>query len=158
VALSAETLVALADGRSDWAATQPELGGAEWPAEDRRVLRYRSEALAADPASARFLLHAIVERGRVVGRIGAHGAPDERGEVEIGYFVRTEARGAGVAGWAVDAFLEWLSANGASSVLASVRPDNEASLRLLRRRGFEEVGTRIDDEDGLELVLRRTLG
>jgi RimJ/RimL family protein N-acetyltransferase len=46
---------------------------------------------------------------------------------------------------------------GVTAVVLSVRPDNEASLRVARRAGFVMVGERQDDEDGLELVLERTL-
>ena len=37
--------------------------------------------------------------------------------------------------------------------IASVRPDNEASLGLVRGFGFVQTGTQMDDIDGLELVL-----
>jgi RimJ/RimL family protein N-acetyltransferase len=74
--------------------------------------------------------------------------------VEIGYAVAAEARGRGIGGWTVDAFLAWLAGVGVRSVIASVRPDNEASLAILRRRGFVEYGSQIDDEDGLELLFR----
>jgi ribosomal-protein-alanine N-acetyltransferase len=158
VALQPDTLRALYAGRADWAAAQPELGSVTWPDEDRRMLRYRIEALDADPASAAFLVHAALdEEGSLVARIGCHAAPDQNGEVEIGYAVAAEARGRGVGGWAVDAFLGWLLGRGVHSVIASVRPDNEPSLAILRRRGFVEYGFQIDDEDGLELLFRRSI-
>jgi RimJ/RimL family protein N-acetyltransferase len=158
VALQPDTLRALYAGRADWAATQPELGSVTWPDEDRRMLRYRIEALEADPASAAFLVHAAIDQeGRLVARIGCHAAPDQNGEVEIGYAVTDEARGHGVGGWTVDTFLGWLAGRGVRSVIASVRPENEPSLAILRRRGFVEYGSQIDDEDGLELLFRRAL-
>lgn len=158
VPLQEVTLRALAAGRADWATAQPELGSVTWPDADRRTLEYRMEALAADPASAPFLMHAVVDAvDRLVGRIGCHGAPDEDGEVEIGYAVDSDARGLGIGGWTVDAFLSWLAGVGVRSVIASVRPDNEPSLAILRRRGFVEYGSHIDDEDGLELLYRKRL-
>lgn len=157
MALHPDTLRALNAGRPDWAAAQPELGSEVWPEADRRVLRYRLAALEDDPSSAPYLLHAIVDdEGRILGRIGCHAGPDAVGEVEIGYFVRADARGHGVAGWAVDEFLGWLASVGVTSVLASVRPDNEPSLVILRRRDFVEVDSHVDEEDGLELVYRRS--
>jgi len=148
----------LAAERPDWARTQPELCSVRWPDDDRRTLSYRAAALAADPSSAPYLLHvALDEEGALVGRIGCHSAPDAAREVEIGYAVVAVARGLGVGGWMVDAFLGWLGDIGVRSVIASVRPDNEPSLAILRRRGFVEYGSQIDDEDGLELLFRATL-
>ena len=95
---SPDTLRALHAGRPDWAAGQPELGSVTWPDEDRRMLRYRIEALDADAASAPFLVHAVLDdEGRLVGRIGCHAAPDDAGEVEIGYAVRPTPAVAGSA-------------------------------------------------------------
>jgi [ribosomal protein S5]-alanine N-acetyltransferase len=145
--------------RPDWAATQPELGSISWPDEDRRVLAYRIAALDHDPSSAPFLLHVVLdEDGRLLGRIGCHAGPDQAGEVEIGYFVQPSERGRGIAGRTVDEFLIWLQSNGVSRLRATARPDNEASIKILKRRGFVEVGSQIDAEDGLELVYQRPLG
>ncbi|HEY7042282.1 MAG TPA: GNAT family N-acetyltransferase [Nocardioidaceae bacterium] len=157
IALSAESIRRVYAGESDWAAGQPDLSGVVWPADDRRVLRYRVEALDSDPEAAPFLLHAAVQDGGFVGRIGSHAAPDAGGAVEIGYAVVPSARGQGVGGQIVDLFLTWLSARGVTRVDASVGPDNVPSLRLLKRRGFVEVGERWDDEDGRELVLSKAL-
>jgi [ribosomal protein S5]-alanine N-acetyltransferase len=158
IALSAESIRALYAGEPYWSAGQAELAGMVWPVDDLRVLRYRVAALAADPSSEPFLLHAILLDGQLVGRIGCHERPGPDGEVEIGYSVRPEVRGQGVAGRAVDLFVEWLAARGVRAVKASVRPDNEPSLRLLTRRGFVEVGEQWDDEDGRELIFMKRTG
>jgi RimJ/RimL family protein N-acetyltransferase len=156
-ALRAEEIRALHAGRADWAADQPGMNGVAWPDGDRRVLRYRVEALDADPAAAPYLLHIAVLDGRFVGRIGCHESPSEDGRVEIGYAVSETERGRGLGGRIVDQFLDWLAERGVTTVEASVSPDNEPSLRLLRRRGFVETGERWDDEDGRELILTRQL-
>jgi len=78
--------------------------------------------------------------------------------VEIGYAVAAGARGHGIGGWTVAAFLNWLAGLGVRSAVASVRPDNEPSLAILRRLGFVQFGSQIDDEDGLELLFRVGLG
>jgi len=157
VPLTAESLQGLYDGRTDWVRSQPELADVEWPGEDRRVLRYRAEALAADPSSAPYLLHVAIIDGDFVGRIGCHAGPDETGAVEIGYAVPLKLRRQGIGGQLVDVFLGWLQDQGVSRALASVAPDNEPSMRLLGRRGFVVVGEHWDAEDGLELVLSRDL-
>jgi [ribosomal protein S5]-alanine N-acetyltransferase len=156
-ALTPESLRALHAGRDDWASGQPELAGLVWPEDDRRVLRYRVEALDADPAAAPYLLHVAIRDGAFVGRIGCHTRPDAEGRVEIGYAVAEAARGQGLGGRIVDLFLDWLTGQGVIHVEASVSPDNGPSLRLLARRGFVETGERWDDEDGRELVLSRRL-
>ncbi len=157
VPLSGASLRALYAERADWATDQPELAGVVWPEADRRVLRYRVEALGQDPDAAPYLVHVALEDGRFVGRIGCHAAPDAAGVVEIGYAVVAAERGRGLGGVVVDSFLTWLASRGVSHVEASVGPGNVASLRLLRRRGFAETGERWDDEDGREIVLTRTL-
>ena len=157
VPLTAESLRALYDDRSDWASGQPELAYVHWPDDDRRVLRYRVEALAADRSSAPYLLHAALLESHFVGRIGCHAAPDETGAVEIGYAVVADVRGQGIGGQLVDMFLRWLEEQGVARAVASVAPDNEPSMRLLSSRGFVQVGEQWDSEDGLELVLSRDL-
>lgn len=116
------------------------------------------EALDHDPTSAPFLLHVVLGDGRLLGRIGCHAGPDDAGEVEIGYFVLASERGRGIAGHAVDQFLVWLQDNGVSRLRATARPDNEASIKILKRRGFVEVGSQIDPEEGREIVYRRPPG
>jgi len=143
--------------RPDEALTQPALNGLVWPEDDRRVLRYRAEALAADPAAWPWLLHAVLDGdGELVGRIGCHGAPVE-GRVEVGYYVRPDARGRGLATRMLAQFSSWLSGTGVTTVVLTVSPGNLASLRIARRAGFVQVGEQEDDEDGLELVLERSL-
>lgn len=150
---------ALHAGSPDWAATQPQFRSISWPVDDRRMLAYRVDALDLDPTSAPYLLHLVLDGdARLVGRIGCHAAPDDAGEVEIGYFVQEADRGRGIAGHAVDQFLIWLRANGVTRVRATARPDNEVSIKILTRRGFVEVGSQIDPEDGLEFIYQRTLG
>ena len=157
--LRPDTLRRLHSGRDDWTADEPGLAVVSWPADDRRMLGYRIEALDLDPSAAPYLLHVILdEGGNLLGRIGCHAGPDDDGEVEIGYFVQSTERRRAIAGRAVDQFLAWLQGEGVRRVKATVRPDNEPSLKILRRRGFVETGTQWDEDDGLELVFSRALG
>jgi len=127
-----------------------------WPDHDRRVLGYRRQALTDDPGSAPYLLHVLLDGTTVAGRIGCHeGARD--GVVEIGYAVSPAYRGRGVGTALVREFLAWLAARGVRTVRASVSPGNAASRALLARFGFVEVGSHVDDEDGVELELQADL-
>jgi ribosomal-protein-alanine N-acetyltransferase len=42
-------------------------------------------------------------------------------------------------------------------VIASIAPDNDPSLAIVRKLGFEQTGEQWDDEDGLELVFQLEL-
>ena len=84
----------------------------------------------------------IVQDGVIVGDCGWFGPSDEDGEVEIGYGLAPSARGRGLGTEAVRLLVEWARGQGARSVRAEVLPGNEASLRLLARLGFEDIGER----------------
>jgi RimJ/RimL family protein N-acetyltransferase len=91
---------------------------------------------------------------RVIGTIGFHGPPDERGRLEIGYSVQEAYRRRGFAREAVRAMFDWAaSEHGIRRFIASVSPTNEASLALVRSFGFRQTGEQMDEVDGLELVL-----
>lgn len=94
----------------------------------------------------------ILEDGVVVGECGWFGPPNEDGEAEIGYGLAASARGRGVGTEAVRQLVEWVRSQGARSVRAEVLPENEVSLRLLGRLGFEDVGERA----GRRILLAQT--
>jgi ribosomal-protein-alanine N-acetyltransferase len=90
---------------------------------------------------------------RVIGSVGFHGAPNEDGQVEIGYHVEPGFRRRGFATEAVRALLEWAAAeHGIRRFRASVLPSNEPSLAVVARLGFRQTGVRWDELDGEELV------
>jgi ribosomal-protein-alanine N-acetyltransferase len=130
---------------------------AGWPAEDRHVLDLRSRQIR-EGDDHRWLLRAMVTRGHpaMVGRIGFHGPPDADGVVEIGYKVdaahRRRGFGLEAAGRLIEA-AERLAR--VSAVRASIAPENEPSLRIAERLGFRQIGERMDEIDGLELVFER---
>jgi len=113
--------------------------------------------IAADPSAEPLVVRAIVDRqtGLVVGHAGFHAPPDAQGMVEIGYLVLEAYRRQGYATSTVAVLLREAASRGARIVRASVSPQNEASLFVVRRLGFVEVGQQIDDEDGLEIVFER---
>ncbi len=135
--------------------------GAEVPAtltEDLQdFLRYRLAQLEVDPSILPWLGRAMVltdEHGarRVIGSIGFHGAPDDRGRVEIGYRVEPEHRRRGFARESVQAMFDWAAAtHGIRRFVASISPTNAPSLQLAAGFGFVQTGSHIDDVDGLEL-------
>ena len=73
--------------------------------------------------------------------------------VEVGYAVDPAFRRQGYARAALVALLKWAKEDAAiHKVRATIRPDNIASLELVRQYGFVEVGEQWDEEDGLEVV------
>lgn len=85
----------------------------------------------------------------IVGACGFKHTPQD-GRVEIGYGIAPGCRGQGAASAAVRQLLGLAFAGGASGareVLAEVRPDNEASARVVQRLGFVALDTRVN-EDG----------
>lgn len=129
------------------------------PDQLERFVTYRLAQLVADPSILHWLARAMVltdgdGQRRVIGTIGFHGAPDDQGRLEVGYRIEPEYRRQGYTREAVRGMFDWAATEqGVHRFIASVRPDNEASLGLVRGFGFVQTGTQMDDVDGLELVL-----
>jgi RimJ/RimL family protein N-acetyltransferase len=159
VLLSADALQALVAG--DLADASTEAGVALPTAflADTWLWSLRLGQMIGDPACAPWLVRAVVgEPARaVVGHAGFHGAPDERGMVEVGYRIVPEYRRRGYARAALTGLLDFAREHGATTARASISPGNEASLALAASFGFRPVGEQWDERDGLELVLERPL-
>lgn len=87
---------------------------------------------------------AIVEvsTGRVVGSMGARHLEPEQGVTEVGYWVRTEARGRGYAARALRLLSDWLLEDlGMARVQLRADSENLASRRVAERAGYVEEGT-----------------
>jgi ribosomal-protein-alanine N-acetyltransferase len=120
----------------------------------------RLEQLAADPSEEPWLVRAMVLRTprRLVGSVGFHQPPDASGRAEIGYDVVAAQRRKGYAREGIHGMTTWAFATGRARIcVASISPDNAASLALVRSLGFRQVGEQIDEVDGLELVFERRL-
>ena len=166
VPLTEEMVGALIEGtRADFG----RLGGFavpdDWPDEhDRRFLRFRLRQMREEPERARWLVRAVVlqdEERRMIGHVGFHGPPGVNSlrasdAVEVGYTIFAEHRRHGYATEAVRALLDWARVEGIHRFVASVGPQNEPSLAIVRRLGFVEVGRHWDDEDGEELEFELT--
>jgi ribosomal-protein-alanine N-acetyltransferase len=139
-----------------------------WPDDhDAGFLRLRLGQMQKEPRRQEWSVRALVlpepER-RMIGHAGFHGPPGVNGTrnpnaVEIGYTVFPELRGRGLATEAASALVRWAhEERGIQEFVASVAPDNEPSLAIVRKLGFVHSGEQWDEEDGLELVFERTLG
>jgi RimJ/RimL family protein N-acetyltransferase len=160
VRLSSPFLDALLAGRREEAESAIGLAvPADWPDEhDRRFLRLRLDQATKDPSREEWMPWAIARDGQMVGHIGFHGPPGVNGPkkpdaLEVGYTVFEPWRRQGYATEAVEGILGWAQAeHGVRHFVASVSPQNEPSLAIVRRLGFRQTGTQWDDEDGEELV------
>jgi RimJ/RimL family protein N-acetyltransferase len=96
--------------------------------------------------------------GEVVGLCGFKAPPSGDGEVELGYSVAASRRRLGHASAAVRAVIKAARRDPAlHSIVAVTAVENVASQRVLERNGFERTGSRVDPNDGEEIVWRRTL-
>jgi RimJ/RimL family protein N-acetyltransferase len=122
--------------------------------------RLRVEQMQRDPSLQQWLVRAVVLRdGRdAVGHAGFHGVAGKNSKcdpeaVEIGYTILPSQRGRGLATEAAKALMRWArEEHGIRRFILSIAPDNEPSLAIARKLGFEQTGEVWDDEDGVELV------
>jgi RimJ/RimL family protein N-acetyltransferase len=130
-------------------------------------LQFRIVDLSMDPDAQPWLGRAIVltepdGTRRIIGSCGFHSppggfraAPGLNDRVEVGYSVELGYRRQGVATEVVHALFDWARAQGVDRFRASVSPGNVASLAIVGRLGFRQVGVQTDDIDGEELVFER---
>ena len=86
------------------------------------------------------------EDTRIVGGCGFKTAP-LNGRVEVGYGVAPAAQGQGAATAALHLLLQRAFEAGAIEVLAEVEPINHASIRVVQKAGFKNVGSRVNNEN-----------
>ena len=154
--LSPHTLRALTRGAATLSGRRVPDG---WRRRHLPLVELRLAQLEHAPDHASWLLRAIVARdtGALVGQIGFHGAPGYNGlgasdAVELGYAVDDPYRGRGYATEAARGMIAWAAGRGIARVLASVSPNNAASLAVVRKLGMREVTFVEDEVDGPEIV------
>jgi RimJ/RimL family protein N-acetyltransferase len=119
-----------------------------WSDEDARAValtpaspeigRYFGPAFGAPPApDAEAPAYAIVAGGAPVGRIRS--AAQKR-PFEVGYFLRPEVWGRGLARRSLVLVRDFLLASGETSVVLCTHPENERSQRVAARAGFRPAG------------------
>ena len=132
--------------------------GVDWLEDARWLIRLRREQLRDHPDHEPWLIRPVLRREageppEAIGYVNFHAPPNDEGTAEIGYALLPAWRGRGYALEAARGALTWAAADPRVRTLrASVAPDNGASLRLIGKLGFVQVGEQWDPDDGLELV------
>jgi ribosomal-protein-alanine N-acetyltransferase len=117
----------------------------------------RLRQMREDPRFREWCPHAVVFEGLMIGHAGYHGPPGVNAKkkpdaIEIGYTIEAPYRGRGFATAAAAELLRRAEERGVRHYIASTSPDNEPSLAVIRKLGFEQTGEAWDEEDGFELV------
>lgn len=117
---------------------------AAFPSRDRDAfMAHWAKTLASDAA----LTMTIVSDGQVAGNIGCWEADGQR---FVGYWIGREFWGRGLA---TQALAELVGLVEARPLTAHVVTSNVASIRVLEKNGFVEVGRHTSDDGIEELVL-----
>jgi len=120
----------------------------------------RIKQMANTPDVAPWLLRAMVRREdrRMVGYINFHGAPNDKGQAELGYTVFESERRRGYATEAALAMMGWAQQeHDVRRFLLSISPTNQPSLGLAAKLRFQLIGSQIDEIDGEEHVFELVL-
>ena len=116
-------------------------------------LRWRVPQVKSDPVVNKWFVRWMVEKEtrEIVGSTSFHGPPDEQGMMEIGLGVHEHFQRRGYATEALTGMWLWvINQPGVELLRYTVDPNNDASVAVIRKFGFERVGQQIDPEDGPE--------
>jgi RimJ/RimL family protein N-acetyltransferase len=116
-------------------------------------LRWRVPQVKSDPAVNKWFVRWIVEKEtqEIVGSTSFHGPPDMQGMMEIGLGIHVNFQRRGYATETLTGMWSWvIDQPGVDLLRYTVAPDNEASVAVIKKFGFECVGQQIDPEDGPE--------
>ena len=115
----------------------------KWPTEDTKDILpiiNRSLEKARIPSGFEFWMIVKKDSMQVIGDIGFHGKPNEKGEVEIGYGLIEKERGKGFGFEALRAIMDWLSTQDSVRVIkADCLISNIPSIRILEKVGMKEI-------------------
>ncbi len=103
---------------------------------------FASSAHVGDRGTALHFIMVDRDSGRIVGAIGLFHSDWEVRSAEIGYGVRSDARGKGYATEALVAVARWaLTEGGIQRAWLTANTDNVASVRVAEKAGFRREGT-----------------
>jgi len=114
-----------------------------WPTEDtKRILPIIHMSLVKDKYPSGFEFWMIVKKDTmfIIGDIGFHGKPNDKGEVEVGYGLVKHEQGKGYGFEALKAIMNWIDSQDSVRVIkADCQIDNKPSARILEKVGMKEI-------------------
>ena len=123
-------------------------------------LAFRIPRVKKDPSFADIGLILAVNKSsnEVVGSAGFHDFPDGNGMIEIGFGIVPQMQNQGLGKELLLGMWLMISKRPDVKVLRyTVAPDNEPSMHIINKLGFDKVGEQIDPEDGLELIFEKSV-
>ncbi len=140
--------------RGDWPELSRLMGGVDF-ADDwyhfPEVFAWMHDYLSENPDDGMWWSYLIVHKQdvRLIGTCGYKGAPSIDGEVEIGYEIADAYQNRGLATEAAHALTQFaFSQSGVKKVIAQTLAEENASVHVLRKLGFQFVCTKVDMEEG----------
>jgi [ribosomal protein S5]-alanine N-acetyltransferase len=140
--------------REDWPELSRLLGGVDiadnwyhFP----EAFAWMHDYLSESPEEGMWWTYLIVHKQdvRLIGTCGFKGAPSIDGEVEIGYEIADAYQNKGLATETAQALsLFAFNQESVKKVVAETLAEENASVRVLRKLGFQFVCAKIDIEDG----------
>ncbi len=114
----------------------------EWPSPQyMKLIKMKKDKLQQTPEASiwsRIAIHK--EIGTLIGEIGCKGGPDDKGTVEIGYGMVSEARNNGFATEMVIGITDWLASHPeVKRVTAECLITNIPSAKVLEKSGFKLI-------------------
>mgnify|MGYP000085476935 CR=1 FL=1 len=114
-----------------------------WPRKDTMdILPVADQILESQEHPSGFEIWMIVKRDTqtVIGDIGFHGPPDNKGTVEIGYGLVDTEHNQGLGSEALKALMDWaLQQPEVKNISATCKLDNIPSRRILEKNEMKEV-------------------
>jgi RimJ/RimL family protein N-acetyltransferase len=124
----------------------------DWPhyPEALALLHVDADPAAAAPGAWGGYFFIDPAQRALIGNGGFHGAPNSRGEVEIGYEIAPAYRNRGFATEVARALVRFAFADArVSGIVAHTLPEENASTAVLAKLGLRFAGERTDPEVGV---------
>ena len=116
-------------------------------------LVHRIPRVKKDPSFPEIGLVLAITDGEIIGSAGFHDFPDENGMIEIGFGIVPDKQRQGYGLELLHGMWKEIANRSDVKILRyTVSPENEASMHIIKKLGFDLVGEQIDEEDGLELI------
>lgn len=122
-----------------------------WTTHGAPIFKYSIDIINRHPETKTWLLYIpiLIASNTLIGSCGFKGAPNDEGVVEIGYEVAKDYRNNGFATEIVELLIQFaFDHENVTGILAETLTENNASIQVLKKCGFEYVEEIEHTEDG----------